>query len=85
VAKEFLRAARRGRSPHFRYIDGLVHHLSASYTYRRPEGMTETQFTDYLVDELQATIGEIGTKNIAAFIAEPITPARSGTNSCHRR
>jgi len=31
------------RSPHFRYIDGLVHHLSAPYAYRRPEGMDESQ------------------------------------------
>jgi putrescine aminotransferase len=63
------------RSPHFRYIDGLVHHLSAPYTYRRPEGMSEAQFTDHLVAELHAAISEIGAANIAAFIAEPIQGA----------
>ena len=26
------------RSPHFRYIDGLVHHLAAPNVYRRPDG-----------------------------------------------
>ncbi len=63
------------RSPHFRYIDGLVHHLSAPYAYRRPAGMTEAQFTDHLVEELHTAIRGIGAENIAAFIAEPIQGA----------
>ncbi|MGO8829707.1 MAG: aminotransferase [Steroidobacteraceae bacterium] len=63
------------RSPHFRYIDGLVHHLAAPYAYRRPEGMSEGQFTDQLVAELQAAIRDVGAANIAAFIAEPIQGA----------
>jgi putrescine aminotransferase len=63
------------RSPHFQYIDGLVHHLAAPYVYRRPEGMNEAQFTDHLVDELITTIRDIGAANIAAFIAEPIQGA----------
>jgi putrescine---pyruvate transaminase len=63
------------RSQHFRYIDGLVRHLSAPYAYRRPDGMTETQFTDHLVEELHAAIRDIGAENIAAFIAEPIQGA----------
>jgi len=60
------------RSSHFQYIEGLVHHLAAPYAYRRPEGMSEEVFTDYLIDELQAKIRELGAANIAAFIAEPI-------------
>jgi len=63
------------RSPHFRYIEGLVHHLSAPYAYRRPVGMSEAQFTDHLVAELRAVILDIGAANIAAFIAEPIQGA----------
>jgi putrescine---pyruvate transaminase len=63
------------RSPHFRYIDGLVHHLAAPYAYRRPEGMSEAQFTDHLVEELITAIRDIGATNIAAFIAEPIQGA----------
>lgn len=63
------------RSPHFRYIEDLVHHLSAPNAYRRPEGMSEAQFTDHLVDELEAAIARIGARNIAAFIAEPIQGA----------
>jgi adenosylmethionine-8-amino-7-oxononanoate aminotransferase len=63
------------RSPHFKYIEGLVHHLSAPYAYRRPEGMSEAQFTDQLVAELRDAIRDIGAGNIAAFIAEPIQGA----------
>jgi putrescine aminotransferase len=63
------------RSPHFRYIEGLVHHLAAPYAYRRPDGMSEAEFTDYLVDELRGAIRDIGASNIAAFIAEPIQGA----------
>jgi putrescine---pyruvate transaminase len=63
------------RSPHFRYIEGLVHHLAAPYAYRRPDGMSEAAFTDSLVDELQTAICDIGAENIAAFIAEPIQGA----------
>ena len=63
------------RSPHFQYIEGLVHHLAAPYAYRRPDGMSETKFTDHLVDELQGAIRQIGASKIAAFIAEPIQGA----------
>lgn len=63
------------RSPHFRYIDGLVHHLAAPYAYRRPAGMSEADFTDGLVAELKASIERIGASHIAAFIAEPIQGA----------
>jgi adenosylmethionine-8-amino-7-oxononanoate aminotransferase len=63
------------RSPHFRYVDDLVHHLSAPYAYRRPAGLSESAFTDRLVDELEQTIERLGAGNIAAFIAEPIQGA----------
>jgi adenosylmethionine-8-amino-7-oxononanoate aminotransferase len=60
------------RTPNFHYLSDFIHHLSAPYPYRRPEGMTENQFTDYLVEEFKAKVGELGKENIAAFIAEPI-------------
>ena len=63
------------RSPHFEYASDFIHHLSAPYPYRRPDGMTEEQFTDYLVGEFDAKIAELGAKNIAAFVAEPIQGA----------
>ena len=63
------------RSPHFRTIEGLVHHLAAPYAYRRPGGTSEAEFTDRLVAELEDAIAGIGAANIAAFIAEPIQGA----------
>ena len=63
------------RSPYFNYVEGLVHHLSAPYAYRRSAGMSEAAFTDSLVAELEETIGRLGAGNIAAFIAEPIQGA----------
>jgi adenosylmethionine-8-amino-7-oxononanoate aminotransferase len=60
------------RTPYFHYIDDFIHHLSAPYPYRRPEGMSEDQFSDFLVEEFEAKIRELGKENIAAFIAEPI-------------
>ena len=59
------------QSEHFRYIPDLVHHLSAPYPYRRPEGMSLEAFSDHLVDEFAAKIAELGPENIACFIAEP--------------
>lgn len=59
------------QSPHFKYIPDLVHHLSAPYPYRRPEGMSLEAFSDFLVDEFAGKIAELGAENIACFIAEP--------------
>ncbi len=58
--------------PEFQYLTDTIHHLSAPYPYRRPEGMTLEAFTDFLVDEFKAKIEEVGAENIACFIAEPI-------------
>jgi adenosylmethionine-8-amino-7-oxononanoate aminotransferase len=63
------------RTPHFQYAEGFIHHLSAPYPYRRPDGMTEAEFTDSLVAEFAAKIAELGAHNIAAFVAEPIQGA----------
>ncbi|WP_421694851.1 aminotransferase [Aestuariivirga sp.] len=59
------------QSPHFRYVPDLVHHLSAPYPYRRPEGMSLEAFSDFLVEEFAAKIEALGAENIACFIAEP--------------
>lgn len=53
----------------------LVHYLSAPYPYRRPEGMTEAAFCDFLIKEMEDTILELGPENVACFIAEPILGA----------
>lgn len=59
------------QSEHFKYIPDLVHHLSAPYPYRRPDGMSLEAFSDALVDEFAGKIAELGEENIACFIAEP--------------
>lgn len=53
----------------------IVHHISAANLYRRPDGMDEAAFCDYLVREFEARIAQIGADNIAAFIAEPVMGA----------
>ncbi len=63
------------------YSDGwdcardLVTHLRAPHAYREAEGATDAEFLDLLMDEMTARIEEIGSENIAAFIAEPIMGA----------
>ena len=59
-------------NPHFQYTENIIHLLSEPNTYRRPDGLTEAQFADSLVDEFDAKLRELGAQNIAAFIAEPI-------------
>jgi adenosylmethionine-8-amino-7-oxononanoate aminotransferase len=55
--------------------DELVHFLSSPYAYRRPDGMDEAQFLDFLIDEMKDTIEKLGAENIAAFIGEPVMGA----------
>ncbi|WP_231489491.1 aminotransferase [Billgrantia saliphila] len=59
----------------FDTLDHLVTHLSEANLYRRPKGMSEAEYCDHLVEELEETIERLGAGNIAAFIAEPIMGA----------
>ena len=65
------------RSTHigFDLANDLVHYVSAPYSYRRPETMSESEFSDFLIKELEDKILELGAENVAAFIAEPILGA----------
>lgn len=71
------------RSPYLNFLEGWIHHVSSPNYYRAHEvlpngvgkGMTEQQFCDYLIDELEAKIMEVGPDNIAAFFAEPVMGA----------
>jgi adenosylmethionine-8-amino-7-oxononanoate aminotransferase len=60
------------RVEEFRYKHSGIHHLSPPNCYRRPEGLTETQFCDALVAEFEALIDREGADTIGGFIAEPI-------------
>lgn len=61
------------RLPEFQFMEDIIHHLSSPNLYRAPEGITdEGAFCDYLVQEMEDRILEIGEDKIAAFWAEPI-------------
>jgi len=61
------------RIAEFDYITNWIHHLSSPNLYRAPQHIsTEADFCDYLVDEMEQKILEIGADNIAAFYAEPL-------------
>ena len=55
--------------------DELVHFLPSPDVYRRPDGMSESEFSDYLLEDMRVQINAVGSENIACFIAEPIMGA----------
>lgn len=61
--------------PEFDYISDKIHHLSAPNHYRAPEGMSESEFLDFLIAEMEDKILELGPEKVAAFFAEPIMGA----------
>ncbi len=61
------------RVSEFDYITDWVHHLSSPNLYRAPEHInSEAEFCDYLLDEMEQKIMEVGAERIAAFYAEPL-------------
>lgn len=70
----FLSASCSGKERDKNYFDfsDRVVHLSAPHPYRRPEGMSVEGFCDFLIEEMEAKILELGPERVAAFIAEPI-------------
>lgn len=63
------------RAPEFTYIHDTIHHLSAPYFYRAQNGLTETEFTQGLIQEFEDLIDRVGANKIGAFFAEPIMGA----------
>ena len=53
----------------------LVSYVSCPNPYRKPENMSDAEYCDFLVDELEQEILRLGEDNVAAFIAEPIMGA----------
>lgn len=50
-----------------------VHHTMAPYYYRREDrALSEAEFTDVCIADLEALIAREGPETIAAFVAEPI-------------
>ena len=54
------------------FVSDTIHHLPVPNTYRRPEGMTEEEFCDQCVGDLEKKIIELGPDKVACFIAEPL-------------
>jgi adenosylmethionine-8-amino-7-oxononanoate aminotransferase len=65
-------SGRAGNRPNFDLEIDTVSFLSAPNMFRRPRGMTESQFLDHLMAELEDRIEKIGPDKIGAFLAEPL-------------
>ena len=55
-----------------------ISHVSAADMYRRPAGaqdLSEAEYAQFLADEFENHIVQLGPDNVAAFIAEPIMGA----------
>ncbi len=62
-------------TPDFDFITETMHKVSCPSYYRAPEGMSEADYLDFLVNELENKILEVGPDKVAAFFAEPIMGA----------
>ena len=49
-----------------------VRHVSNTNSYRRPQGETEAEFTQFLLDELRAQIEQETPETVAAVFIEPV-------------
>lgn len=58
--------------PEFELIEEGIHHISCPDPYRRPAGMDVEEFGDFLIEEFEAKILELGPEKVAAFWAEPV-------------
>ena len=61
--------------PEFDYKRDTIHHVSSPNYYRYSNGLSEADYLDFLLDELEQKILEIGANKVAAFFAEPILGA----------
>jgi adenosylmethionine-8-amino-7-oxononanoate aminotransferase len=71
----FLSASCSGKEKdknNFDFAEDLVHHLSSPNPYRKNPNLSDEEFCDQVVKELEDKILELGAENVAAFIAEPI-------------
>lgn len=71
----YLSASLNGRPRDQDWMDSAadqVIKLTCPNPFRRPEGMTEAAFCDFLVEEFRAVIEVRGADRIGAFVAEPV-------------
>jgi putrescine---pyruvate transaminase len=53
-------------------VEGLVHHIDAPHPLHRPAGVSDAEFLDACVANLENMIAEVGAEKCAIFVAEPI-------------
>ncbi len=63
------------RTSQFQFITDTIHHISAPDVYRAPEDMDEAAFCDFLVQEFEDKVAEIGPDKVGGFFAEPVMGA----------
>ena len=71
----YLSASLNGRPRDHDWMDGaddLIIRLSNPNPFRRPEGMSEADFCDFLVAEFRDAIIRVGADKIGAFVGEPV-------------
>ncbi len=71
----YLSASLNGRPRDHDWMDSAgdqVIKLNCPNPFRRPDGMSEAAFCDFLVEEFGAVIERAGAERIGAFIAEPV-------------
>ena len=52
--------------------DGTIKHVRSPNMYRRPDGLSEDAYLDFLVEDLEDFLATCTDGSIAAFMAEPI-------------
>ncbi len=57
---------------HIDFETRLVHHIDAPHPLHKPADMSDADFLDHCVANLENMIAEIGADNCAIFVAEPI-------------
>jgi len=55
-----------------------VSFVSAANTYRPPQGVAQSELSDYLADELEQEILRMGAERVAGFVFEPVVGAAGG-------
>ncbi|MDC1286463.1 aminotransferase [Gammaproteobacteria bacterium] len=53
-------------------VEGLVHHIDAPHPLHKPAAMSDAEFLDACVANLENMIAEVGADKCAIFVAEPI-------------
>ena len=59
----------------FDTLQNLIHHLPAPYSYRHQGELSDSEYCDQCVQDLEDKILELGPDKVACFIAEPIMGA----------